>query len=596
MEGMAKMGKSLTTMEGDFGLMGMLGAEKLYAQFKSAPETLSKGLRERFEKRSGAIEGAPDIMKRQYIMETAGGTSEMLRASIKELRDRMSGNVDQMAAQLQKTTGGSAFTARTLAEAAVGKEGDLDKALKEYEESNKTEAQKQLDKAEELTKQAAKTNDIVASIAKTVNSIHKWLIGMAIGSPLAAGLGGLVVGKLGGMITGKLAAMAAAKAAGGAAVTSAASSTAAGTIGATAAGGGLFTSAGALAALKTAAAVAAPVAVGAALAYGTYKIAQGYKAAHAGDAEDEATGRRARGSARWQNKVLNAVGIKSNEYELDTFVMNMSFKELDAKKAKIKQLTTEIETMKKTGKDMTAADRDILEAKQKKLAAEKRSISAIVAEEERAFAESKAGLPGRLAAGVMKNVYEGADKVAQKLNKSGKGAGSLKDLAFDFVSDMGSNIIGHSSFNRSTADFLEGDSPQAKQLKAALAKAGIGEKDFARAVSDRASFVQMGGKSSGLTENDFDNRQKMAEAWGKSGRGAAETIVPFSESERAAMNKGTALNIAIASGEGQGDVVTPVRDASDNITIQMPGQKLVLNGGELSNQVSDISGRNGAKG
>ncbi|MFA5135492.1 MAG: hypothetical protein WC505_06940 [Patescibacteria group bacterium] len=573
MEGVLRLGKSLTTVKGEFGLMGMLASEKLYAQFKTAPETLSKGLRERFSARASMMEGAPDIMKRQYAMETAGGSKEFTRLAFAELAAKGSGNVDQLAAQIQEVAGGSAITARMLASATLSKdEKSFDKAFSELEESNKTEAQKQLDKVEETVKNGAKTNTLLGNVVSELQKIQKYMMYMAVGSPILSALAGPLAGKLLGGVLGL-----GTKVLAGGAVTSATSTTAAGTIvtgGSTAAA----TGAGALAAIKAAAAAAA---VPAALAAGAAAVGYvGYKAfkAHEGDKEDEASGRRARGGAKFSKWLTGQDSV-----DLNNVVMNMSWEELANRKKMIVELKKDVTRLKSLGDKMTEVDKKELELREEKLAKIQKSIKAITDAEakEKAFTDQE--LNARHEATVAETVKRGFANLDVR--------GGTQGMVASFLSGQGQDVM-RGDFAGNIAAALEGS--EGKALKEKLGEVGF--KEFTTALNKETMIKQMGiATYAEEARVRRGSNTQIAEEWGKRGRGAASTIIGFTDEERKAVNKGTKLSISAAAGD-DGSIAIPTVDANGTMTIAMPSQFLRINGNAMSTQMSDLQNTNSKPG
>lgn len=540
-EGLLKLMNDMTSTEGTWGVMAHKAAQTAWQQFQTAPGSMTTQARTRLEARREdiATAGAQGnlIGQNKLIMEALKGTADAAKLSLQKMRESTGGNVQAMAMMLNQ--GGVSMTSAMDIAKGVAT-GSIEEVFEKNKEALMGEAQAQKTETEKLVDAGAKTNSTLHSIAKDINAIHHWLIGMTIGSPimsmLGTAVGGAVLSKVlgGGVAGGGL--LAKLLGVGGAAAPGSA-----GFIGPMmpgAAGAGWMASAGKAAAM--AGNIAVPTALAAAAAYGGYKIYQ---------AHDQATkmstgGRRVEtgdvlhsqldtlfqsGTARAvANGILHVFGQSGKGgitagmdagWQTREVVTTMTHKELAAQRTKITLLEKDIKDKESNGKALSDLEQQEIAVKKRKLAAEKAKIAAIDAQSKK---ESAPMTDQELDKARMEGLKFAAGRIASGANAGGLlgSRGSIianKDTASS--AEMASQLVGQLGLGVNRTDsgstlqqFLRGGSAEAAALMKKLQAKGISREAFESDVDIDLKRRQVANTGVDVTKMDIP---KVFEEWGR---------------------------------------------------------------------------------
>jgi hypothetical protein len=517
-QGLLKLMNEMTSTEGQWGVMAFNAAQKSWQQFNTAPETMSKEARSRLEGRRGQIEAASGstVVQAGLITEAMKGTSDLAISALKSMKEKAGGDQVALTAMLRPIVG-SMTAAADIAEGL--NTGSIEEVFEKHKEALMGEAEKQKTATEKLVTAGAKTNSTLHSMAKDINSIYHWMIGMAVGSPVMTALstviGGAVMNKVLGSTIAAL----------GPKILATAAPTALSTVAPAALSTGV-SAAGGAAAIKTALAGGAAAAKATALAVApavlpTLLVAaaaySGYKYLGAKD-EAKKLSKGGRKVDTWDvlaNQINNVLG-GGGGWHAREFVSSMTFKELAAQKKKIAQMEKEIKDKETNGKALTEAEKQEIILKKRKLEAEKAKIAAIVAEEKKIKPFTDKELAERQLA-VIKHV---AGRVASGANVGGRGAmgsamlGMAEDsasMAKELVGSLGLGV-GSMDAGETLAGFLHGGSPEAAALMKKLQAKRISQESFESEVDDKLKRKQL--EYAGVDTTGM-NRMKMYEEWGK---------------------------------------------------------------------------------
>jgi hypothetical protein len=442
------------------------------------------------------------------------GTSDMAINALKEMKDRAGGNTIALTAMLRPLVG-SMTAASDIAEGL--NTGSIEDVFEKHKEALMGEAEKQKTETEKLVDAGAKTNSTLHSMAKDINSIYHWMIGMAVGSPVMTALGTVVGGAVLNKVLGGAAMGLGAKILGGSAAAALPGSAAfigptvptAVAMKAALAGGAAGAKAIAVAAMPYILPVAAAATVG-------YMAVKTYQASK--EAERMSRGGRDVSGQDVLNKAIDRWTGLDASWKTREVVMSMTFKELDAQKKKIAQMEKEIKDKETNGKALTEAEKQEIILKKRKLEAEKAKIAAIVAEEKKISAPlTDKELDERRLAGI-KHV---AGRIASGANNQGTGAmgSAMLGMAGESSAEMAKQLVGslgqgvsRMESGETLAAFLRSGSPEAAALMKKLQSKGITRESFESEVDvelKRKQLESTGVDTVGMTMT------KIFEEWGR---------------------------------------------------------------------------------
>jgi hypothetical protein len=543
-----KFFKEVSTTEGTWGVMAHNAAEGLWQKFQLEPGKFTDKARERMEKQRGdlsELRASGDTLGfNKLLTETLGGTAELIKASLGQMREKTGGNVVAMTHMLQEQ--GMTFTAARQTAKGVAS-GDLERTLEENKEALMGQAEQQKTDAEKLVSEGAKTNSTLHNIAQTINQIRSLMIANMIANPVLGALGGAAGGAIMNRLLGGAAGALLPKAAG------AILPGAAGFIGPT-----MPVGAAAMAGVKTFATAALPwllpavavgvTALGAHQMYTASKEAASMRVGGRDVNTADVINKRLGGAFTDENavggflrtglgKLVQGVGMVTGSTKLAAlgselsgyvsgdagwktkeFVMDISFKELQKRKDKIKLLEDEIKQMKSSGKALTEADRRVIEEKQRQADSINKSIAGIKAEENK----MKAFTPAEIHRNQLKQMEFMAGKV---------GKGSARSNAQEFLSGFNPSAFQTSEFGNTLDTFLS--SAEGKKLS----KASGGEDALRRAMQDEIDIKL--NSMAGYDEEKLRgmSSEKLAYLVGKTG-GAGALIAPDTEATARERSRG----------------------------------------------------------